>query len=41
VELAKITQEKNDLEKRIPDLINQAVDRIKSELKKEGWKTNQ
>ena len=32
--------EKSELEKQIPHLINQAVDRIKNELIKSGWKTS-
>ncbi|HET6457354.1 MAG TPA: site-specific integrase [Nitrosopumilaceae archaeon] len=33
----KLEQEKTELEKNIPQLVNQAMDRIKNELIREGW----
>jgi len=36
-EIQRLQQEKSELEKKIPELVNQAVHRIKNELKQEGW----
>jgi len=41
IEITRIIQEKSELEKKIPDLVNQAVRRIKSELRQEGWQISQ
>lgn len=40
-EIEKLQKEKEQLEEQIPKLVKDAVDRIKNELTKEGWKTNQ
>jgi len=34
----RLRKEKSALEKQIPSLVNEAIERIKSELKQEGWK---
>lgn len=40
LENLKLKEEKSELEKKIPELINQAMERIKKELVDDGWKTN-
>jgi hypothetical protein len=37
VENVKLKEEKSDLEKKIPKMVNDAVDRIKNELIQDGW----
>jgi len=41
LENERLKEEKSELEKKLPQLVNQAVERIKTELQKEGWKVNQ
>ena len=41
IKIEKLEGEKSELEKKIPDLVNEAVDRIKDELIQNGWKTEQ
>ena len=35
----KLTEEKNYLERKLPFLVEEATERIKEELRKEGWKS--
>lgn len=39
-EIEKLQNEKVQMEKQIPELVNQAIKRMKNELKQEGWKVN-
>ena len=41
LENEKLKEEKSELEKKLPGLVNEAVDRIKDELIQSGWKTKQ
>ncbi|MGI0010108.1 MAG: tyrosine-type recombinase/integrase, partial [Nitrosopumilaceae archaeon] len=36
-EIEKLQREKSELEKRIPELVKEAIDRAKDEFRKEGW----
>ena len=41
IENQQLKEEKSTLEKEIPTMIQDAVERIKEDLQKEGWKTIQ
>ena len=37
LQIERLQREKAELEKRIPELVNEAIDRVKDDLKQEGW----